>query len=518
MASIARSRRLAIAVAVIAASAALVFFGNGLTPRWPLMWLAPLPVLLFALESPAWQTALVVAAAWLAGCLNLWSYIRALGAPAVAWIVPCGTSAVVFAAGVLLMRALERRGAVWSAWVALPAVWVTFEYVRNLLWPHGSAASIAYSQLDFLPFLQWAAVAGPWGMAFVLMLLPAGLALALHLRNGAPGRALGVAGATLGLVAAVLIFGAVRLHASQPGPEVRVGLVASDAAGNLRVARPGAATQRLFGEYAQRAQELSRRGAQVVVLPENLGVVVDPDVAKADALFQTVADGAGSVVVAGMTHAASQTMQRNEARIYAPGVAVRSYDKEHLLPPGESIYTPGTARTLLKAPGNPAAPPWGVAICKDFDFTEPARGYGRAGAGLMLAPAWDFRVDGFWHGHIAVMRAVEDGFSLARAARNGFLTVADDRGRIVAETASNAAPFAILLAKVPTGHDRTLFLLLGDWFAWCAIALLAIVVARGVSLAKTRGRAFTSAGVGLTPPADPRDVLPACTTRASERR
>ena len=168
----------------------------------------------------------------------------------------------------------------------------------------------------------------------------------------------------------------------------------------------------------------------MVVLPENLGVVVDSDVAQADAQFQAVADRTGAVVVAGMTHIASPTMQHNEARIYAPGVAVRSYDKEHLLPPGENVYTPGTALTLFNARSKSAQPSWGVAICKDFDFTAPARSYGRAGVGLMLAPAWDFRVDGIWHGHIAVMRAVEDGFSLVRAARNGLLTVADDRALI----------------------------------------------------------------------------------------
>jgi apolipoprotein N-acyltransferase len=27
-----------------------------------------------------------------------------------------------------------------------------------------------------------------------------------------------------------------------------------------------------------------------------------------------------------------------------------------------------------------------------------------------------------WHGHIAIMRGVEDGFSIVRAAKNGFLT------------------------------------------------------------------------------------------------
>jgi apolipoprotein N-acyltransferase len=97
---------------------------------------------------------------------------------------------------------------------------------------------------------------------------------------------------------------------------------------------------------------------------------------------------------------------------------------------------------------------------------------------LLMAPASDFRMDGFWHGHIAVMRAVEDGFSLVRTARKGLLTVADNRGRIVAETPSNAAPFSTLLATLPAGHNRTLFLLLGDWFGWGAIALLLFVVGR----------------------------------------
>lgn len=52
----------------------------------------------------------------------------------------------------------------------------------------------------------------------------------------------------------------------------------------------------------------------------------------------------------------------------------------------------------------------------------------------MLVPAWDFVADLWQHGQIAVMRGVEDGFSIARAAKQGYLTVSDNRGRIVAET------------------------------------------------------------------------------------
>lgn len=477
--------RAAIALAAIAATAVLLFYGDGMQPRWLLMWFAPLPVLLFALRRPAWQAGLAAAVAWMAGWLNLWSYLRALNLPPIVWFLACGTSAVAFTVGVLLFRALARRGALWCAWLALPSLWIAFEFVRNLLWPHGSGGCIAYSQLNFLPFLQTASLAGPWGMGFVLMLFPAGLALGLHPRKSSRRQSLRVMVATLGILAVLLIFGAVRLSIPQPGPEVRVGLIASDANGGAQVEQPGPPAEHLFESYAQKARQLIAQGAQVVVMPEDMAVVPDSNLAATDAIFQPIADQTGAVLVVGMAHA-SASVTHNESRIYMPGVAARSYDKEHLLPPWETAhFTPGAALTRFSPPTPALGRIWAVAICKDLDFTNPARTYGKAHTGLLLAPAWDFRIDSFWHGHIAVMRAVEDGFSLARAARRGFLTVADNRGRIVAENPSNAAPFATLLATVPAGHSPTLFVLLGDWFGWCAIATLIFVL---VQLARRRGR------------------------------
>ena len=472
-----KARGAATALAAFAATAVLLFLGNGLMPRWPLMWLAPLPVLVFALRRPAWQAGLVAAGAWLVGGLNLWGYLHQLGAAV--WFADFGTEAAVFAAGVLLVRALERRGAVWSACVALPAVWVTWEYARNLwLWPHGSGGCIGYSQLNFLPFLQLASIAGPWGMGFVLMLFPTGLALAIHRWASARRQALRLLGATVSVMAVSLIFGAVRLAIPQQGPEVMAGLIASDANGGAPVNDPGAPTQSLLKHYAEQARQLITQGAQVVVMTEDMGVVLDSDVATTDAIFQPIVDQTGAVLVVGVARTGAAG-KHNEARIYTPHAEVRGYNKEHLLPPFEtSRFTPGTSRTLFATPGKAAGQTWGVAICKDMDFTNPARSYGQAGVGLMLAPAWDFDVDGFWHGHIAVMRAVEDGFSLVRSARGGLLTVADNRGRIVAETTSNSAPFATLLARVPAGHSSTLFLLLGDWFGWCAMAVAVWAVGR----------------------------------------
>jgi apolipoprotein N-acyltransferase len=462
-----------------AATAVLVWFGSGLNPWWPLMWFAPLPVLVYAERSRWWSAGLAAWLGWFCGGLNMWHYFRDVLTTPLAAVFLAGP-ALVFAAAVLLFRALLRLGAVWSALLGFPAAWVTVEFLLNLTSVHGTAGSLSYTQLGFLPFLQVASITGPWGMSFLLMLFPAALAIGAYLWRRSPRVALRAVVVGLGVILLALLFGAVRLMIPVPGPRVRVGLIASDLPANMGIADAGAESARLFVGYAGAAEELAARGAQVIVMPEKLGVSVDPETKLTDAFFQSLADKTKSEIVVGMVRVAKPLLY-NEARIYAPGASPVYYDKQHMLPPFESQLTPGKAMTLLSKPSGT----WGVMICKDLDFTRLSRRYGVAGAGLLLVPAWDFVVDRTWHGHMAVMRGVESGFSIARAAKQGFLTVSDDRGRIVAEDDSDSAPFATLLADVPVIHQRTVYLLLGDWFAWVAIAMLVII---GVQLWRLRKR------------------------------
>ena len=480
------------AILAAAATAAMLWFGNGLDPWWPLMWFAPLPVLWFALRSSWWVSALTAAAAWLVGYLNLFGYIRLMGLPFAGWLGIFAPVAVVTACAVLLFRALVLRGALWSALIAFPAVWVSMEFLRNLTSVHATAGSIAYTQLRFLPFLQLASITGPWGMSFLLMCFPAGLAIGLHLRATAPKQAIRIVAATVGALAVVLVFGAVRLALSPHRQLVKVGLVASDISPNVRTTDHGVATERLFERYAGEVEGLAAHGAQAIVLPEKVGVVLESENGNADPIFQRLADKTGATIVVGEVHV-DGAAQYNQARIYEAQAPVLSYDKEHMLPPFESYLTPGTE--LVTLPKH--AKRWGVAICKDMDFAPLSRKYGEAGVALMLVPGWDFNVDRSWHGHIAVMRGVEDGFSLVRAAKDGFLTVSDDRGRVVAETRSDAAPFATLLASVPAVHSTTIYLLFGDWFGWLAFALLLFVIVRLWILIASRRRQDQASGVSV---------------------
>ena len=123
---------------------------------------------------------------------------------------------------------------------------------------------------------------------------------------------------------------------------------------------------------------------------------------------------------------------------------------------------------------------WGITICKDMDFPQLSREYGNDGVALLLVPAWDFGVDGWWHGRMAILRGVESGFSIVRAPKEGILSVSDNRGRVLAERSSDSSPFANLVASVPVQHESTVYDRLGNWFGWLNVAFLVLLVATSV--------------------------------------
>ena len=486
MASKADQNTVLVTMIAVMASAVLFFWGTGLHPRWTLTWIAPLPVLLIAprLSGKAafgWSTL-----AWSLGGLNMWHYFAAVAGPqgsAAGGILPLLVPlfftlgvGCVFALSVLLWRYFVRRGEPGKAALALPAAWVAYEYILSLSWPHGTWGSLAYTQVDVLLLVQLASLTGVWGMSFFL-LLPAATLAAL-LASPATGRqkrttALGFAIAC----AAVVGYGWWRLHwAPQGASWVMVGLIATDTRENLFSQSPEQ-TPRLMQDYLDQARSLAAEGAQVIVLPEKLGVVIDPRLTlDLDGTFRRAAQETGSEIVVGVIRR-TPTARLNEARVYpGTGQAPLLYEKQHMLPAFESGFAPGTRRLSFDQQSGK----WGVEICKDMDFPRLSRDYGADRVGLMLVPAWDFGEDGWLHGRMAVLRGVESGFSIARAPKQGLLTVSDDRGRILAEKNSSAARFAALVARVPVRNDVTVYRVLGDWFAWLDLVLLAWLLAEVV--------------------------------------
>ena len=98
----------------------------------------------------------------------------------------------------------------------------------------------------------------------------------------------------------------------------------------------------------------------------------------------------------------------------------------------------------------------------------------------MLVPAWDFQLDAWMGARMTVVRGVENGYAVLRAAREGKLTVSDAYGRVLEERASSAMPGSTLLAPLPAHPPiATLARWLGPLFGWLCVALGVILLCVG---------------------------------------
>lgn len=440
-------------------SGAAWWFGTGLHPRAWLTWLAPVPLLLLA-PRMRWQyAALTAICAGVCAGLNLWDYLRnIIGLPLPVAAIAALAPALTFALALLLFRRLWLLRQYAAAAVSFPSLWVALDYLTSRGSPHGTFGSLAYSQLDVLPFVQVASVAGIWGVSFFLLLAPAALAVGLLPGPDRHQRFL-VAGSAFLLLAAVFAFGFVRLQAPA-SDSVLIGLASMP--GKLRPAVDSAEGKAMLKRYLAAVDTLAAQGAHVVVLPETV-LATDkatiPEFAASAARNQVTIDVGVAVKNAAIG-------QRNMALAFVPGAAAPvGYAKHHLIPGFESQYQAGTDYAVI--PGTRI----GLAVCKDMDFHDTGHAYSDRRANLLIVPAWDFAVDGWMHSRMAVMRGIENGFAVARAALRGKLTLSDDRGRIIAETSDEYGD-ASLIGAVPLHASRTIYARCGDWFAWLDLAML----------------------------------------------
>ena len=204
------------------------------------------------------------------------------------------------------------------------------------------------------------------------------------------------------------------------------------------------------------------------VLPETVAPVDDASQAAVDDFFGKLAKETGAYIETGIARI-TPSDSWNQERLYSPqGELAATYNKHHLLPPGENRFTPGTTRAVVSG----ISGKWGLEICKDMDFPHLSLQYSRDGVALLIVPASDFVDDGWLHGRMAILRGVESGFSIARSAKLGVLTASDDRGHVLAERDTIGPSFATAIANIPVRHDSTLYSRFGNWFAWVCVALL----------------------------------------------
>jgi apolipoprotein N-acyltransferase len=446
-------------------------FALGLHPVGWLVWFAPMPLLVLAFRSTARQAAGFTALAVLIGLstnfhyyqkmMPLFAAVSVLVAQSLLWVFIVGAT----------RRAVLRYQRWWTVF-AYPVLWGAMDTLAAHLLPDGNWGSLAYTQADYLPILQITSLFGVAGLLFILTLVPSVLAVAVDFGHNMP-QAWRAYAATAVLLAASLGYGELRLRAPVTGRATTFGLVAIDDAIGPK-ATP-AYIAGIWQSYDQQIATLVSQGAEVIVLPEKIGMI-SPEMASQWQQHLSALAARLHVWIEAGVGVDDGTKRVNLAWLYTPeGVLSVDYQKHHLAPP-EREYAVGKAYDVLEISGSA----YGIAICKDMHFASLGRAYGERKVSAMLVPAWDFYDDRWLAARMTLTRGVENGYSVIRASRDGLLTVSDPYGRVVAERDSGALPGAAMLVRANVSAPvSTLYTRIGDLFGWLSVAAAALLLASG---------------------------------------
>jgi len=435
-------------------SGVLFMFSCDTAPFGPLVLAAPVPILLFALRAERSRT--VAACSLVTGALAhlsmVYSYATVL--PPVVLTLWLAVFALWFMAVVLLTRWIARRGSIVTALLSYPLLTTATEFLFSTASPHGSFGALGYAVAGILPVLQLASLGGVAALTFVAAFIPMAATL-LILFPGAWRKVALAAGIPLLIVFA---FGWIRLM--QPySAEKNVALAAIDALQDDEVSSEATAIATAKA-YADLIDELARNHPDFILLPEK-GLTRKPGWTDPGSLLQAAGDADGIPIVAGFVAFKEKGSLENQAELIRPHQAPAQYVKRRLIPGLEEGFDAGNASLVVDN--------LGIAICKDMDFAPMIRDYGQNGVRLMLVPAWDFRSDAVLHARMALVRGVENGFAVVRAAADGLLTVSDAYGRMIAEAATSRDHPVTLTARVGLIDRGTLYSRIGDIFGWLTV-------------------------------------------------
>ncbi|MCH0540987.1 apolipoprotein N-acyltransferase [Streptomyces sp. MUM 203J] len=417
-----------------------------------------------------------------------------------------------------------------AALALVPSGWLTVELVRSWEGLGGPWGLLGASQWQVAPALRVASLGGVW--LVTLLVVGVNVALVLLLTAG-PWRRRAVeeagAGAVAGTVAAPGA-GASRGVGAAPGPSappgtvrpvaVAVAALAAGAAGvgavwlwapppeptgRLRVAvvQPGVlggpeGAELRFTRGEELTRSLAGRDVDLVVWGESsvgADLTARPDLtARLAALSREV--GAEILVNVDARRADQPGIYKSSILVGPDGPTGERYDKMRLVPFGE--YVPARsllgwatsvgeaaeedrrrgARQVVMTTGTETAADarLGPLVCFETAFPDMSRRLVRDGAQVLVAQSATSTFQQSWapeqHASLAALRAAESGRPFVHATLTGVSAVyGPDGARIGVPLGTDRS--AAEVYEVPLATAETVYVRLGDWPVWAALALLA---------------------------------------------
>ncbi len=413
--------------------------------------------------------------------------------PGPIYLAILAVEAVVVTLPFVVDRIVSPRIGGVAATLVFPMALVAAEFLRSRFTPAASWGSIAYSQYGFMPLMQVSAVAGIWGITFVMAWFASTFELAWS--RGFNWTDIRGPVLTCGLaLGAILLAGSVRLmSAPTDRPSIRTATLNRP----IELFAPGEITRISEGRVSTTEREPfdaklshlhdwfldgsrreARAGARLIVWPEqSLLVFADDEPAFLERARRLAGDERVYLAMGmGTIHLGDRLPFENKVVLIDPsGQIVTSHLKNRPVAGWEaSIMRRGHEGVPVVATD---AGRMASAICFEADFPDFIRQAGHNDADLLILPVNEWKAIKDIHFQMHVFRAIENGMPIVRAAASGLSVAVDPWGRVLSTSDFYAAGDRTMTAQVPVGRIPTLYARSGDWFSWLCVAGLAGMLA-----------------------------------------
>jgi len=477
---------------------------------WFLAWIALLPLLVVIYEAKpktsfflGWLTGTVFFLGLTYWLLFLYSFVKSLSI--LAWITLSVFQGLFYGIFALGAGSIRKNFIGWGRLFAIPAWWVTLEFLRSNGYLAFSWGILGYSQQAFSQLSQIAAVTGVYGISFIVVMVNIALVEMLMAPLEKVKRSLAYLG--VALIILLEIIGGGFLFIRNQAKESKESIAATEKF-NIVAVQGNVPQDQKWDPYKEDQIKKSYYDSTVSAARSNPYIVIWPESAVPSFLLsdssyleklEHLAKSHRHYILTGSLHLDRKSRQYNSAVLISPrGEVEEKYDKMRLVLFGEYTFkfmvnilrrfegmswvgesiVPGNEHTVFETErGNLS-----TVICFESGDARLCRQMVKNGAQLLVVitnDAWFGKSAApYQHMQISSFRAIENGVYLVQVANTGITAVVNPQGEII----KTVSPFKkkLLTANIAFQTGRTIYQRWGDIFSYICLLLSVGFLASGL--------------------------------------
>jgi apolipoprotein N-acyltransferase len=407
---------------------------------------------------------------WIASVVTNYGYLPLYLGIILMLLLACYLSVYIalFAGGIVYFRGRM------ALYLVAPVLWVCLEYFKSSLLTGFPWENLGYSQYLNLYLIQFADIAGVFGLSFLIVIVNATIFEVINKRSR---REYALAAVVFLILAGVYIYGFCRLDQVNKVMQNAQGMEVSLIQGNIDQSIK-------WNENYQRETLNIYERLSVKNAPANESIIIWPETA-APFIFQNINNLHDQITNLSLATkswllfgSVSYLPKKdgddyfNSAYLLSPSGEIKGkYDKVHLVPYGEYVPLRNVFPFIKKLtagigdfgtgagyyPLSLGDKKIGILICYEAILPFAARMYKERSADLLVSitnDAWFGTTSApFQHFSMAIFRAVETRLYLVRAANTGISGIIDPTGKTIAKTnifKADALKGYIKFVRIPT--------------------------------------------------------------------